>query len=123
MNDKESSENPSTESSSTTVKHFQLTPLPPLSTTVNQFPPTTNFVPTVAAREEMSTETENVVEEETVTVASPELETSTSGVSEQDIATTVQQPDTTQVELTTTTTTTIPSTTITTTSSTKGSSS
>ena len=121
MNDKESSENPSTESSSTTVKHFQLTPLPPLSTTVNQFLPTTNFVPTVAAREEMSTETENVVEEETVTVASPELETSTSGVSDLDIATTVQQPDTTQVELTTTTTT--PSTTITTTSSTKGSSS
>ena len=119
MNDKESSENPSTESSSTTVKHFQLTPLPPLSTTVNQFLPTTNFVPTVAAREEMSTETENVVEEETVTVASPELETSTSGVSDLDIATTVQQPDTTQVELTTT----IPSTTITTTSSTKGSSS
>jgi hypothetical protein len=122
LNDKESSENPSTESSSTTVKHFQLTPLPPLSTTVNQFLPTTNFVPTVAAREEMSTETENVVEEETVTVASPELETSTSGVSDLDIATTVQQPDTTQVELTTTTTT-IPSTTITTTSSTKGSSS
>ena len=122
MNDKESSENPSTESSSTTVKHFQLTPLPPLSTTVNQFLPTTNFVPTVAAREEMSTETENVVEEETVTVASPELETSTSGVSDLDIATTVQQPDTTQVELTTTTTA-IPSTTITTTSSTKGSSS
>lgn len=121
MNDKESSENPSTESSSTTVKHFQLTPLPPLSTTVNQFLPTTNFVPTVAAKEDMSTETENVVEEETVTVASPELETSTSGVSELDIATTVQQPDTTQVELTTTTTT--PSTTITTTSSTKGSSS
>jgi len=122
LNDKESSENPSTESSSTTVKHFQLTPLPPLSTTVTQFLPTTNFVPTVAAREEMSTETENVVEEETVTVASPELETSTSVVSELDIATTVQQPDTTQVELTTTTTT-IPSTTITTTSSTKGSSS
>ena len=112
------SENPTTESSTTTVKHFELTPLPPLSTTPKQFLPTTNFAPTVATEEEISvteatkleTPSGENIEPETVTPASAEPETATTSVTEQDIATTVQQPDTTQVEIVTTTATT-PSTT------------